>query len=520
MGKACSKIWNCCKKEVSSAAIQTSEHVSSIEHSSSSVAPLLNTQEVSDSLSIARTVTPCKATPASTREHHYHEDYLNYPILLDEKTIKYCQMSKVMVILKGLPGSGKSFIARRIQQLYPAAVMCSADSFFMHDGVYKFDRDKLKEAHKSCQQKALDAAQSSCNVIVIDNTNVQNWEAKYYLNLTKKYHYTPLILEPQTPWAMDPKELAERNSHGVPEAVIEQKVRSYEPVLPLYYWWFLNEVDSKKISMIARQWLERALQVQNFFQDFAETTKLSTLEEMLNYHSRNTQQGGYNVLHATASVTRRGKVQHDLEYIQNPAVRKSLGKCFDLLIVGYVVTPRTFGARLKLGTSELELWGMDDNEIELENTSLPSENHTADKCPAECLDNSRDNLEIDSDRKYNCAQEMNIGTSSHCDTVNILSSKLTSDRFYPTSGKGSRAHITLGCAPNIHAKATGFDLIKVVSLEQRIKESEKSEDSEVSNLKVQAYSISEGTLKTYGDGIWVIYPEKEMTVSSMFSAFY
>ncbi|XP_045611248.2 2',3'-cyclic-nucleotide 3'-phosphodiesterase isoform X1 [Procambarus clarkii] len=504
MGKACSKVWNCCKQECPHAGVQPSneDYGDNVVDSSSSSAALLDAshgpQDVSDGLSNVRRVAPCDtSTISQSREQLDNEDYLRFPILLDKKTIEYAEKSKVMIILKGLPGSGKSHIARRIQKVFSDCVVCSADSYFMNDGVYKFDRDRLKDAHRSCQEKACDAAQRGSHVIVIDNTNVKTWESKYYLDLTKKYNYTPLILEAQTPWAMDPKELAQKNSHGVPEEVLVQKVKDYEPVLPLYYWWFLNEADCRKVSLIAREWLEKALQVPSFFQDFSETTKLLTLKDMLGYYSRNAKKGTYNVLHTTASVTRRGKTQNGMDYIQSAAVRNSLGKCFDLHIIGYVVTPRTFGARVKLGSSELELWGMDDNEIETENA----------------MENSSDNIDI----TCNSAEE--IETSCH-DTVTVIPSNLKSDKFCPTSGKGSRAHVTLGCASNIHPRTTGFDLINVVSCEQRVKEIKKSDGTEISDQKVETYAISEGTLRTYGDGIWVIYPEKEVIVSSLFSAFY
>lgn len=89
---------------------------------------------------------------------------------------------------------------------------------------YKFDQDELKSAHAACQKKALEAAQEGRNVIVIDNTNIRVWESKHYLRLSGQYQYVPLILEACTPWALDPKELVKRNSHGVTIETLERKV--------------------------------------------------------------------------------------------------------------------------------------------------------------------------------------------------------------------------------------------------------------------------------------------------------
>lgn len=38
------------------------------------------------------------------------------------------------MIMKGLPGSGKTHIIRRIKKMYKNAVLCSADFYFMKDG--------------------------------------------------------------------------------------------------------------------------------------------------------------------------------------------------------------------------------------------------------------------------------------------------------------------------------------------------------------------------------------------------
>ncbi|XP_071523032.1 2',3'-cyclic-nucleotide 3'-phosphodiesterase-like [Panulirus ornatus] len=527
MGKIFSRVWQCCKGEesLSDPPSDAEECLPISEPATSSVShsPVSEQypQEVNESPSCIKQVTPSDATPLFLQSKLLkdHEAFLNYPILQDKKTMEYVQKSKVMVIMKGLSGSGKSHIVRRIQKIYKDAVVCSADSYFMKDGIYQFKREELKDAHKSCQQKAQNAAQRGCHIIVIDNTNVQAWESKYYLKLTKEYNYTPLILEPQTPWAMDPKELAERNSHGVSEDILAKKLKDYQPVLPLYYWWFLNEADSKKVSMMVQEWLRRALQVRRFFQDFTDSTNLTSDEEILDYYSKNTEFGGYKVLHATAKVSKRGKAPNAMEYIDSPLVRKSIGKCFSLHIIGYVITPRTFGARLKLGESELELWDMNDNETETEETTRLTTSSNTEKLST-CVKESSNVVETESDNNIDCKKKGKLQMLECHPTVSIISPELKNDRFFPTSGKGSRAHLTLGCAPNVHARTTGFDLINVISCEQRVKEIEKSGDTESCKNKVETYSITEGVLKTYGKGIWVIYPEQEMVVSSLFSAFY
>ncbi|KAK3851203.1 hypothetical protein Pcinc_042134 [Petrolisthes cinctipes] len=438
-----------------------------------------------------------------------HQDYISSPLLLDKDTIDYVKRSRVMVVLKGLPGSGKSRIARKIAEIYKDTVICSADDFFIQDGVYKFDKDELKNAHETCQKKALEAAQRGRNIIVIDNTNVRAWESKYYLKLAGQYQYVPLILEAATPWAKDPDELAKRNSHGVTKNVLERKVKDYEPVLPLYYWWYLNKADSNAVMTLARDWLRKALKVHEFFQDFSTITKLSTVDDMLNYYGKSQQSGGYG-LHVTACVTRKGKEENAMKYITSDVVRKSLGKCFSFPIIGFVITPRAFGARLRLGENALELWGMNDNEIEKEE-HLPDNTDTGVK--------SGNKVEASSLTKTfetHCNLEEESNSTAACLTV--VPSQIKDVRFSPTIGKGSRAHLTLGCAPGIHAKVTGFDLIKVISHEQEYRNMNREGMNNAQNL--ERYDITGGVLIPYGEGVWVVYPEDEVIVQSFFSAYY
>ena len=81
-----------------------------------------------------------------------------------------------MFLMRGLPGSGKSSqvvftftlslrwlgkstLVKILKQIYSKSVtVCSADNFFLDDqGVYNFNRDRISEAHRVCQQKTEEA---------------------------------------------------------------------------------------------------------------------------------------------------------------------------------------------------------------------------------------------------------------------------------------------------------------------------------------------------------------------------
>lgn len=61
--------------------------------------------------------------------------------------------------------------------------VCSADDYFVTPkGLYEFDVTKLSHAHASCKQKFNNALVRRLPVIVVDNTNIQTWQYKDYVD--------------------------------------------------------------------------------------------------------------------------------------------------------------------------------------------------------------------------------------------------------------------------------------------------------------------------------------------------
>jgi len=128
-------------------------------------------------------------------------------------------MSKVLVLLRGLPGSGKTSFANFIWSSY---TVCEADKFFYDkEGNYNFDATKLKEAHEWCRNEVETRMQDNQNnpqyypEIVVSNTFTQEWEMEAYFDLAKKYDYrvVSLIVENRH---------GNSNIHGVPDDVLNK----------------------------------------------------------------------------------------------------------------------------------------------------------------------------------------------------------------------------------------------------------------------------------------------------------
>ena len=86
-----------------------------------------------------------------------------------------------LIIVRGLPGSGKSTFA----QTFPFTVHLEADMFFLNDvGEYKFDSQLLGRAHTWCQETTKILLRSG-NSVIVSNTFTTMKEINPYLDIAK-----------------------------------------------------------------------------------------------------------------------------------------------------------------------------------------------------------------------------------------------------------------------------------------------------------------------------------------------
>ena len=145
----------------------------------------------------------------------------------------------LMIILRGLPGSGKD---RHIHRESPTwklrgqLLVCSADEFFQTSYGWKFDPTKLGEAHAACMTRCLVAVKNKIPTIVINNTNTQRWEYANYELVAQLAGYTVKIVElgHTISTSSDTNQATartffNRQIHGVPEATFAQMLFRWEP---------------------------------------------------------------------------------------------------------------------------------------------------------------------------------------------------------------------------------------------------------------------------------------------------
>lgn len=123
-------------------------------------------------------------------------------------------MEKIVYILRGVPGCGKSTLAESL--IINGGVICEADHFFYdNDGNYNFDRNKLHQAHNQCQFKFKRSIEEGISPIVVSNTNTKTKDFKFYEELAEESGYIvfSLVIENRHGGV---------NKHNVPEETLDR----------------------------------------------------------------------------------------------------------------------------------------------------------------------------------------------------------------------------------------------------------------------------------------------------------
>jgi len=115
-----------------------------------------------------------------------------------------------LILVRGLPGSGKTTIAREFAEI--GYEHYEADDYFMYYGEYLFDPKRLPVAHATCLRDTLYAIQEKVPCVVA-NTFSQIWEMEPYIDAALAAGFKITVIEARGKW---------ESVHKVPAHTIER----------------------------------------------------------------------------------------------------------------------------------------------------------------------------------------------------------------------------------------------------------------------------------------------------------
>lgn len=122
-----------------------------------------------------------------------------------------------LILIRGLPGSGKTTLAKQMAEKQPFELI-EADMFFEIDGKYRFNPRLIKKAHEWCRVTTGVALASDLDVIV-SNTFTQMWEMKPYFKMARELNVDVEVIECKEVY---------KNIHNVPKAVLDRMKARWE----------------------------------------------------------------------------------------------------------------------------------------------------------------------------------------------------------------------------------------------------------------------------------------------------
>lgn len=120
-----------------------------------------------------------------------------------------------LLLVRGLPGSGKSTLAKNLIGWY---WHLETDQFWMKDGVYTFELERLKEAHQWCLDRAERLMMDGFSPVV-SNTFTTKRELRPYFELAKKFDIVPTVILCQNSFG---------SIHDVPQTTLDAMSERFE----------------------------------------------------------------------------------------------------------------------------------------------------------------------------------------------------------------------------------------------------------------------------------------------------
>jgi predicted kinase len=130
-------------------------------------------------------------------------------------------MMQHLILIRGLPGSGKSTFAAIISEEHKYPIIAVDDFFTDEQGNYRFNHLLNHEAYRRCEQRTRDALQAGAQKVIVHHTFTMDWEMEPYFKLAKQFDSLLHVLTME-------KYHAHENIHEISEAQIQKMAAKYK----------------------------------------------------------------------------------------------------------------------------------------------------------------------------------------------------------------------------------------------------------------------------------------------------
>lgn len=166
--------------------------------------------------------------------------------------------SQKLIVMRGIPGAGKSTEAKK---LVGEGVIHSTDTLIENSMNYRVffeqmlssgDFKPLSRMHSQNLKNVKESLINGIEIVVVDNTNIKQNEAKAYVKTALELGLSDdnIIFVDIGTNGLSAKVLAERNTHGVPLAKIEQMIANHKGQGKMTLESVLNSKDMYKNSNV------------------------------------------------------------------------------------------------------------------------------------------------------------------------------------------------------------------------------------------------------------------------------
>ncbi len=131
---------------------------------------------------------------------------------------------KAIILLRGLPGSGKTTLAKLISESGKYPVFSVDDYFTNENGEYDFKFDQNHIAYKQCEENTRKALEGGVDKVILDNTFTMEWEMEPYFKMANEYAYQVHVVTVEN-------RHGGKNIHEINSEQLQKMAQKYKVVL-------------------------------------------------------------------------------------------------------------------------------------------------------------------------------------------------------------------------------------------------------------------------------------------------